>query len=1009
MSETDDNGKQPAGMDDSVSASADFNVAEFKANLNACLKSIKSSGTFVTFRPMKMAPDPGIYLMNDAMPISLPLTDEDAKKIKIASQASQPPKGEKISPNPQVWEIFANDLEIRNVDWEQRLRNIVFAVCSGFGLYMTGDDRLCPTMIETRPSDLSAKLSKLVLCEEGGALHESLGCSANIPGTFATICITLPSQHSGGEVTVTQGREKKSFDFSQYSKSEESWIAWFVDVKYETDPILTGRRIFLQYKLVHTTNNSTILEEKAKSNAQNSQIHDLFSSWKDTFHIEHHPKILGYVFEHRYLRFWGCYTLEGQDYHIVSHLRDSCEEYGLSLYIAELEIKVSGVCDDNDGPATLENGEEAETEHVGFHTFAEQLDRHTVLRRIYDPNGNEIDRCLDFNEECLMQEYSFVDVRPDEEYVDLDEEGDPIFDDSGAILLHHIYRRTIALIMPKSHQVEFRINPYLDSASQSYQQAERGTRRPKEVDSLIEELYGDLAQSPGDPGILHGLEQICKLVIRRSHDLKISETPHLRTEWHTKDTPFFPEKTRNRILSTCVDIGNKELFLEAYDLSPKRLPLSAFRDIGVAIARFDINSILPELTARLSPDLELYEQFKILQAIWDGLTREASRMEKRPDDFCRSWIRDAIFQAVSHDSQYIGTAKHGYALACCCRKLASFAPDDIITRLLPVVKKQIEEHDNATNTAMAFLASIFDTGAIGTLSTDLVNDVYAEVMPVLADRFSIGNHGFYKYDRPEAQQIDDFLEMFDRSYQLGLSDELCIIVSKLTSKSMDKGSIDIERFDTYLLPLLKRLTAWLSKQMVLVQDSLVEDLFQGLLPVYIQRFVKEEPQPPTDWARPKSLTSCICYDHAAFNKFLLDPAREVGRFVMSKWRQNHIQAVVDKTNFYTDVDRSGNKRALIVVKNHQDHFIADHEAWQKRKATAIANIKGLGSEAELRALLGDLYESIIEASTVDKSAAVSIVKVSRSQTNKEVRGLEKVAKRRGKKRKIIDSNDENTW
>ena len=161
-------------------------------------------------------------------------------------------------------------------------------------------------------------------------------------------------------------------------------------------------------------------------------------------------------------------------------------------------------------------------------------------------------------------------------------------------LLELIALMKIALVMPKYHRAEFFVGPYLDTASESYQRGERATGTPKGVASMVEELSNDLAHSPGNLSILSGLEKICKLVIRRSQELMASDASYRWSEARTKHTPFFSGELRIRILLTCIDIGNKELFLEAYDLFQDRLPISSFRNIGVAVRRFNLESMLPK-------------------------------------------------------------------------------------------------------------------------------------------------------------------------------------------------------------------------------------------------------------------------------------------------------------------------------------------------------------------------------------------------------------------------------
>ena len=167
MPDNGENGELPAGMDDSISPSTEFNATEFKASLNACLKSIRSSGTFATFDRMRSAPDPGIYLKDPATSISLPLSDEDAQKIKLACSAAYSSEGEALSVASNAWGITSGKLEVQSEAWKQRLRGIVITACINLGLYATRDRRFSRTLFDSRSAEISAELSKLVLCEQG--------------------------------------------------------------------------------------------------------------------------------------------------------------------------------------------------------------------------------------------------------------------------------------------------------------------------------------------------------------------------------------------------------------------------------------------------------------------------------------------------------------------------------------------------------------------------------------------------------------------------------------------------------------------------------------------------------------------------------------------------------------------------------------------------------------------------------------------------------------------------
>lgn len=220
-----------------------------------------------------------------------------------------------------------------------------------------------------------------------------------------------------------------------------------MDTEYESQPILTGRRLILKYNLVHATAKSTILPEKARDYAHVAQLRSLFSNWKRNFHSEQYPQVLGYVLDHYYTNFCANYSLTGRDHHVGSHLREICEEYGLSLYIAEIELEVSGVGCGYDENDELVDWLGSDSGSVGFHTFAEEPDRHASLRKVHDLDGTQIERWLGFDEKYLVQQNVFAGVDPDEENVDLDEEGDALLTENGRVTLHHIYLRTVRLII----------------------------------------------------------------------------------------------------------------------------------------------------------------------------------------------------------------------------------------------------------------------------------------------------------------------------------------------------------------------------------------------------------------------------------------------------------------------------------------------------------------------------------------------------------------------------------
>ena len=93
----------------------------------------------------------------------------------------------------------------------------------------------------------------------------------------------------------------------------------------------------------------------------------------------------------------------------------------------------------------IENWEGTDPGSVGFHAFTGDPDRHTILRKVYDMDGRHIEQWLDFDEKYFVQQDTFAGVDPDEEYMDVDQEGDPVLTENGEVTLHHVYLRTVRL------------------------------------------------------------------------------------------------------------------------------------------------------------------------------------------------------------------------------------------------------------------------------------------------------------------------------------------------------------------------------------------------------------------------------------------------------------------------------------------------------------------------------------------------------------------------------------
>jgi hypothetical protein len=150
-----------------------------------------------------------------------------------------------------------------------------------------------------------------------------------------------------------------------------------------------------------------------------------FSKWKDGLDQAYWTRAIAYEFEHKYtdasLRFE---SLKGRDMETGFLLKQICEEYGFSFYLANFEKSIDGGCD-----------EDSDTQD-GVHPIIEECDRSTTLKKIVELNGTEVAKDLEFEEENFTKEDPFEEVAPD------DEEYSGYTGNEGVSTIH-FYRRTV--------------------------------------------------------------------------------------------------------------------------------------------------------------------------------------------------------------------------------------------------------------------------------------------------------------------------------------------------------------------------------------------------------------------------------------------------------------------------------------------------------------------------------------------------------------------------------------
>jgi hypothetical protein len=247
------------------------------------------------------------------------------------------------------------------------------------------------------------------------------------PRTFATLVITLPSKHLGGEVYISHG-DTRVFEPAQFSEYDLSYFAWcvfpsywhpignshysdrFSDVTCEVKSVSSGRRLVLTYNLVHATLNPDVLA--ASSNKSIAKLDMLFSYWKEN--VEEETSALAYLLQVKLKDGNLSYNeLQGQDLQVVDYLRQAGGKYDFCIYLASLKRSNELNEDDDDF----------------FHEREiDQDDAISLLTKVIELDGTEVAKGMEFEDDMLIQEEPFESVKPD------DEEWD--YETAAAVLYH---------------------------------------------------------------------------------------------------------------------------------------------------------------------------------------------------------------------------------------------------------------------------------------------------------------------------------------------------------------------------------------------------------------------------------------------------------------------------------------------------------------------------------------------------------------------------------------------
>ncbi|KZS92666.1 hypothetical protein SISNIDRAFT_412158, partial [Sistotremastrum niveocremeum HHB9708] len=290
-------------------------------------------GSFASSHTYKDAPNPGLFI-NGLGGVGLPLSERDASDL--IAQASQAPfgQGERTIIDKEVrdtWEIDGANVNFENPLWHQWLQYKVLSEVQE-ALALT-----CGASLE---------LYKLLIYEAGSHFlaHQD---TEKAEGMFGTLVILLPSKFSGGELQLSHAGRNKIVDVSASSMFSTTVMSWYTDVFHEIKPVQSGYRLALSYKLVSKVDEHRPIPTASR---EIDSIARTLHSWKSDFRPET-PVMFSHLLQHQYsLASLRQGTLKGPDAQLLDILRSLAPKHKLRVYLANIELHLTGQGEDSGPP-----------------------------------------------------------------------------------------------------------------------------------------------------------------------------------------------------------------------------------------------------------------------------------------------------------------------------------------------------------------------------------------------------------------------------------------------------------------------------------------------------------------------------------------------------------------------------------------------------------------------------------------------------------------------------------
>lgn len=263
--------------------------------------------------------------VDEVGPLRFPVSDEQAVQLRGLGRRARFGRGEQTLTDPEVRDTWEIPKELVRVEWTEAFSTVLDGMRAELGL---------PPHCRLTP-----ELHSVLLYETGQFFVEHQD-SEKDDAMVATLVVTLPSAHTGGELVIEhQGQTKKYRGL----KTTVSLVAFYADCRHQVLPIKTGNRVTLTYNLLLAGDSQAAAAESPLISelAAGLLIHFAtpvvlpYSSRKGE-----PPARLAYLLDHEYTaRGLSWSRLKGSDAARGALLRAAAERAGCEITLALAEIQ----------------------------------------------------------------------------------------------------------------------------------------------------------------------------------------------------------------------------------------------------------------------------------------------------------------------------------------------------------------------------------------------------------------------------------------------------------------------------------------------------------------------------------------------------------------------------------------------------------------------------------------------------------------------------------------------